>query len=637
MMRRPFTISAREIAEALGGQRQADGSYMARCPAHADKTPSLAIKDGNKGFPVVHCHAGCTQETVIEALRDKGLWPEESEKAEKAKLSTAEQAREMFDRARPLDPNVAHPYFLARGIDSGRFPNLSKTLRLLANARHKDSGTVGPAIVAAVTDNDGFVTGIQRIFLTTDQTAKRPVAEPKMSLGSVKGNAIRIGPKSGTILVSEGLEDAMTGALAMDVALGAFAVAGNKMMPKLVLPAYATHVVILADNDASGREQAAKAACAFKAQGRSVSVAYPPEGAKDLNELVLGKTSDDLAVAYKAVRAAIENAGEVVEEPAQNSPGLPLLRNSKGEPLANHANLVTLLESDPLFANVFRYNVLALVVDVLKPIPRPIGKPAIPDGPHPRILTETDISRLLEYVQHARFNIASRDTIIHALEDLARRNSYHPFRDYLESLTWDSKARIDNLLFTYFGVKRDRERDQYHRLVGRFFLMGLAKRAFEPGCQNDYVPVLEGKQGRLKTKALEILGGEFFGGDPPEIHTKDFQQYLAGKMLIELAELDALRKAAVSFIKRFLTTKTDDYRPPYGRLFRKVPRSACFVGTTNEDDWSSDYTGARRFWPVAIGPIDLVPSAATATSSSPRPSPASDPASATGRAAKRKR
>jgi predicted P-loop ATPase len=282
-----------------------------------------------------------------------------------------------------------------------------------------------------------------------------------------------------------------------------------------------------------------------------------------------------------------------------------MLFPAKGRPLANHANVITLFEAEPTFQGLFRYNLLALVIDVLKPIPRPAGKPAIPDGPYPRILTETDVSRLLEYVQHAGINIASRDTIIHAVEDLARRNCYHPFREYLEGLTWDRTPRIDDLLFTYFGVKRDPARDQYHRLVGRFFLMGLAKRAFAPGCQNDYVPVLEGKQGRLKTKALEILGGAYFGGDPPDIHTKDFKQYLAGKMLVELGELDALRKAEISFTKRFITTKTDDYRPPYGRLNRKVPRSACFVGTTNEDDWSSDYTGARRFWPVIPGIIDI--------------------------------
>jgi hypothetical protein len=192
-----------------------------------------------------------------------------------------------------------------------------------------------------------------------------------------------------------------------------FAVAGAEMLPKLILNARPSIVIILADNDEPGRKQAAKAARAFKAQGRSVRVAFPPEGAKDLNELVNGKTGEDLAAGYAAVRKAIENASEPVEEPGspQSEPGGPsdsrspsgpsfLYPPEEGEPprpLANYANLVTLLETDSRFINLFRYNTLALVVDVLEPIPRPIGKTPIPDdGPYPRILTETDVSRLLE-------------------------------------------------------------------------------------------------------------------------------------------------------------------------------------------------------------------------------------------------
>jgi hypothetical protein len=336
MMQRAHRLSAREIAEALGGKREANGRYTCRCPAHDDRTPSLSVWDDADGRVAVHCFASCSYEAVTDALRAKGLWPERSEKAKgnKPKLSTAEQAREMFERARPLDPNVAHPYFLARGIDTRRFPDLGKTLRLLDAARHPDSGTVGPAIIAAVINNDGFVCGIQRIFLTTDQSAKRPVVKPKMSLGSVKGRAIRLGPQSGTVLVAEGIEDAMTGALAMNMAHGVFAVTGGKMMPSLILPAYAEDVIVLSDNDAPGRQCTAKSARAFKGQGRSLSVAYPPEEVKDFNELVKGKTGAELEAGYEAVRARIEDAGDAIEPTAPILPvteGNPTVQIAKGQ------------------------------------------------------------------------------------------------------------------------------------------------------------------------------------------------------------------------------------------------------------------------------------------------------------------
>jgi len=67
--------SAAEIARALGGRRCGSG-WVTRCPAHEDRRPSLSIRDGDGERVLVHCHAGCPQEAVIEALRRRGLWPE---------------------------------------------------------------------------------------------------------------------------------------------------------------------------------------------------------------------------------------------------------------------------------------------------------------------------------------------------------------------------------------------------------------------------------------------------------------------------------------------------------------------------------------------------------------------------------
>jgi hypothetical protein len=44
--------------------------------AHDDRKPSLSIHDGHDGKVLVHCHAGCTQTAVMEALRARGLWRE---------------------------------------------------------------------------------------------------------------------------------------------------------------------------------------------------------------------------------------------------------------------------------------------------------------------------------------------------------------------------------------------------------------------------------------------------------------------------------------------------------------------------------------------------------------------------------
>jgi hypothetical protein len=64
--------SSAGLFKALKGHGQPT-DFMARCPAHADKTPSLHVTDTGDAI-LVHCHAGCTQEVVIDALRSMGLW-----------------------------------------------------------------------------------------------------------------------------------------------------------------------------------------------------------------------------------------------------------------------------------------------------------------------------------------------------------------------------------------------------------------------------------------------------------------------------------------------------------------------------------------------------------------------------------
>src|SRR5215831_12502604 len=67
-------MTAAEIALALRGRRGSSG-WTARCPAHDDRNPSLSIREASNGKILVRCHAGCGQAHVINALRDRGLWP----------------------------------------------------------------------------------------------------------------------------------------------------------------------------------------------------------------------------------------------------------------------------------------------------------------------------------------------------------------------------------------------------------------------------------------------------------------------------------------------------------------------------------------------------------------------------------
>lgn len=191
-----------------------------------------------------------------------------------------------------------------------------------------------------------------------------------------------------------------------------------------------------------------------------------------------------------------------------------------------------------------------------------------------------------------------------AVQVVAQTHGFHPVRDWLESLRWDGRPRIHNWLTTYLGATKQPE--NYLLAVGSKFLMGAIARVMQPGCKNDSMLVLEGPQGAGKSTAIRTLAGaEFYAVHGEAVGTKDSYVVLRGQWILEIAELDSLARSETTAIKRYLSQQSDTYRPPYGRRAVSVPRQCVFLGSTNQDAYLADETGARRFWPVTCGAIDL--------------------------------
>jgi putative DNA primase/helicase len=143
-------MNAEAIAKTLGGRR-AGGCWMAPCPAHADRTPSLSIREADNGKVLVRCHAGCDQEQLIAILRAHGLWMEDAPRPfsrpaprtvakhhpDKDDINRSEAALSIWQLGTPATGTLVETYLVSRGL---LLPPPS-TLRFHAGLKHRSGGT----------------------------------------------------------------------------------------------------------------------------------------------------------------------------------------------------------------------------------------------------------------------------------------------------------------------------------------------------------------------------------------------------------------------------------------------------------------------------------------------------------------
>ena len=284
-------MTAEEIAKHLGGHR-AGARWMARCPAHEDREPSLAISDARNGKTLVHCHAGCDQLSVITALRARGLWYDTSSRPLRRarrtpverKLDSEESGRSavalaIWNSSTPGRGSPVECYLQSRGIS---LP-LPDALRFHPGLKHP-SGALWPAMVALVTSGvDGAPVAIHRTFLARDGVGKAPVDPQKMMLGPCRGGTVRLADPDDVLMVGEGLETSFSAMQA--TGYPAWAALSTSGMRALDLPNEVRDIVVLADGDKPGEAAARDCARRWKLEGRRVRIARPPHG-MDFNDLL---------------------------------------------------------------------------------------------------------------------------------------------------------------------------------------------------------------------------------------------------------------------------------------------------------------------------------------------------------------
>lgn len=176
---------------------------------------------------------------------------------------------------------------------------------------------------------------------------------------------------------------------------------------------------------------------------------------------------------------------------------------------------------------------------------------------------------------------------------------YHPIKEYFAPLEWDGVKRIDTLLIDYFGA----EDTPYTRAVIRKTLVAAVARIYQPGIKFDSILVLSGPQGLGKSTFFSILGMKWFSDSLSisDMRDKTAAEKLLGNWILEISEMNGIRKTEVEVVKSFVTRQDDKFRQAYGVNVESHPRKCIIVGSTNsESGFLRDVTGNRRFWPVHV-------------------------------------
>jgi putative DNA primase/helicase len=126
-------MNAAEIARHLHGRKSRD-SWLASCPAHDDRNPSLSLRDGDCKL-LVHCHAGCEQQAVIAALRARGLWPEQEPRQRRRIVAGYDYTDEGGNLLYQVVRTEPKGFFQRRPDGNGRWMNRKSRRQVLYRLR----------------------------------------------------------------------------------------------------------------------------------------------------------------------------------------------------------------------------------------------------------------------------------------------------------------------------------------------------------------------------------------------------------------------------------------------------------------------------------------------------------------------
>jgi len=167
-------------------------------------------------------------------------------------VGSPEAARRLFAMSRPIGGTLVETYLCNRGIepvhDAGA---LRFHPRCYYRPDERSPTETWPAMIAAVTDLDGRITGAHRTWLAPDGFGKAPVDTPRRAMGGLLGHAVRFGAADDVLAVGEGIETMLSLRCALPAMPMAAALSANHLAA-LLLPPTLCRLYVARDADAAG-------------------------------------------------------------------------------------------------------------------------------------------------------------------------------------------------------------------------------------------------------------------------------------------------------------------------------------------------------------------------------------------------
>ena len=287
-------MDARWLTSTLGGTWR-NGRGIASCPVkghgrgRGDTNPSLSISSGQKRAVVFHCHAGCSQAEVLDALKRCGAWPPGGEASTRSsptpqtrscKVSDSEKANALWMSGIAVDGTPADRYQTNRYVAAR-----SDEVRFCAKVKHPHIGGRYPAMLAAIRRLDGALCAVQRTFIS-ECGHKADVKPVRLNTGALADGAVQLAQPGRVLGLAEGVETALSATKLFDVPVWA---ACGLRFDKITLPGCVKSVVIFADHDEPGLDHAHTSKRHFEQLGYLVSLRFPEISGADWNDVLLLK------------------------------------------------------------------------------------------------------------------------------------------------------------------------------------------------------------------------------------------------------------------------------------------------------------------------------------------------------------